>query len=80
MEKIISKANGSSKLRIEDVEALDLGGATFTVRELRDAELRQVNGGKVSMRDFWGDALSRGTGTGNSYHVADGTSNTIAFW
>jgi len=44
----MSKANDTSKLRIEDVEAftLDLGGdATFTVREVRDDELRKVSGG-----------------------------------
>ena len=43
----MSKTNDTSKLRIEDVEAfaLDLGGATCTVRELRDDELLKVSGG-----------------------------------
>jgi hypothetical protein len=48
MEKIMSKSNDTSKLRIENVEAftLDLGGAnTFTVRQLRDDELQKVSGG-----------------------------------
>ena len=48
MEKIMSKPNDTSKLRIEDVEVitLDLGGAaTCTVRELRDDELQNVSSG-----------------------------------
>jgi hypothetical protein len=48
LEKIVSKTNDTSKLRIEDVEAstLDLGGAnTFTVRQFSDAELQQVSSG-----------------------------------
>jgi hypothetical protein len=48
MEKIMSRTNDTSKLRIEDVEAftLDLGAAnTFTVREFTDDELQKVSGG-----------------------------------
>jgi hypothetical protein len=45
MEKIMSKTQDTSRLRIEDIEALDLGGATFTARELRDDELQKVSGG-----------------------------------
>ena len=47
----MSKANDTSKLRIEDVEALDLGGATFTARELRDDELENVSGGEYKLRE-----------------------------
>ena len=47
---MMSKTNDTTKLRIEDGKAftLDLGDAnTFTVRELRDDELRQVSGGSI---------------------------------
>ena len=46
----MSKTNDTSKFRIEDVEALDLGGdATCTGRELRDDELQKVSGGASGM-------------------------------
>jgi hypothetical protein len=62
----MSKTHDTSKLRIEDVEALDLGGATFTARELRDDELENVSGGKVNLQDMH-----------VTYKISDGTSNTL---
>jgi hypothetical protein len=45
-EKDMSKTNDTSKFRIEDIEALDLGGdAACTGRILRDDELEKVSGG-----------------------------------
>jgi hypothetical protein len=42
----MSKTNDTPKVRTEDVETLDLGGAaTVTGRQLRDDELQSVSGG-----------------------------------
>jgi hypothetical protein len=52
MEKIMSRSNDSSKLG-RTTPTSDLGGAaTFTVRELRDDELREVSGGADPYRGF----------------------------
>jgi hypothetical protein len=65
MEKIMRKSNDTSKLR-----TLDLGGdATLTVRELRDGELENVSGGKVTVQDM--------QVTCRMSDVTDGTSNTL---
>ena len=61
----MSKSNDTSKLRTHDLG----GDATFTVRELRDDELENVSGGKVSVQDMHE--------TYRMSDVTDGTSNTL---
>jgi hypothetical protein len=52
MEKIMSERNDSSKLGRTTPTADLGGGATFTVRELRDDELPEVSGGADPYRGF----------------------------
>ena len=52
----MNKTQDASKLRIEDIEALDLGGdAACTGRILRDDELEKVSGGRCRYTLFQPD-------------------------